>query len=96
MTPLDQDIQRVAEGVSGLHPRLDRQDETLAEIKAQVKATNGRVMSLERWQIATEAVDRERLRRSEHGASSRLTLFAAFVGGPATALIALLLDHFAR
>lgn len=55
-------LGKISNQLGQLQESQERQQKELAEIKFQVKATNGRVTALEAAQIAQKAVEEERSR----------------------------------
>lgn len=58
-------LGKISNQLGQLQESQERQQSELAEIKFQVKATNGRVTALEATQIAAKAVEEERKRFNE-------------------------------
>lgn len=61
-----EELRKINAQLGALAEGQARQGQELTEIKIQVRATNGRVTTLEAQRIAQEAVDAERQRMSEH------------------------------
>lgn len=61
-----EELRKINAQLGALAEGQARQGQELTEIKIQVRATNGRVTTLEAQRIAQEAVDAERQRMADH------------------------------